>query len=388
MHPHSRYTAYLGMVNEEVDGMARTLKKLHEDKRVKELRERMTRVDAVILAENRAARLLSEAMDDQDLEKVSAIVQKLGTIKTPELPKLKAAIEQAEAEVNKYTGGGPLTKAWAKMKDLVGIDNPVVKVTAFADALEKGFSQIPQILKNNGVDLKDVDLNKSLVQVLGRLPTAPPRKKTPAKDDKPSNWDSEMKDLTSQKPGQVKGPFESVQNEADGDQKNVEGKIKNVTNQLQKALSPGGIFGFFKKVPYIDSTELATELVRAPLRVFSTVVKRINSGAKAAEVAPDLKAQIAGAGAAETKGTEPGAPSKQTSQTSPSAPARPTTASSGSVPAGEATPKPQGGGKLSPNYAMARQKITRLMKSLGGKQGAWDELARKLVDAGLDPNKL
>jgi hypothetical protein len=37
---------------------------------------------------------------------------------------------------------------------------------------------------------------------------------------------------------------------------------------------------------------------------------------------------------------------------------------------------------------MARQKIMQLMKSLNGKQDAWDELSRKLVDAGLDPNKL
>jgi hypothetical protein len=325
-------------------------------------------------------------MDDEDLEKVSAIIQKLNTIKVPELPKLTAAIEQAGVEVNKYTGGGPLTKAWAKMKDLVGIDNPIVKVTAFADALERGFSQIPQILKNNGVDLKDVDLNKSLVQVLGRLPTAAPRKKAPTKSSKPSNWDSEMKSLAGQKP--APGPQESVQNEADGDQKNIEGKIKNIVNQLQKALSPGGILGAFKKVPYISSAELAAELVRAPLRVFSTVAKRVNSGAKAAEIAPDLKAQVAGAGDAETKGTKPGTPAKQTSQTSPSAPAKPTTAGSGSVATGESTPKPQGGGKLPPNYAMARQKIMQLMKSLNGKQDAWDELSRKLVDAGLDPNKL
>lgn len=128
--------------------------------------------------------------------------------------------------------------------------------------------------------------------------------------------------------------------------------------------------------------------MRAPLRVFSTVAKRINSGAKAAEIAPDLKAQVTGSGAAETKGTEPGTPTKQTSQTSPSEPAKSTIAGSGSVASGESTSKPQGGGKLPPNYAMARQKVTQLMKSLSGKQDAWGELARKLVDAGLDPNKL
>lgn len=368
--------------------MVSTLRERYEGKQVQRLRKRAAAADRVILAEERTSRLLIEAMDEGDLQKVTALIQKLGTVKTPELPKLKAAIEQAEAEINRYTSGGPLTAAWTKMKSLVGVDNPVVKVAVFADALEKGFSQIPQILKNNGIDLKDVDLNKSLVQVLGRLPTAPSRKKAPEKGDKQSNWDSEMKGLSGQKPTQAPYPLEAVQNEADGDQKNIEGKIKNIVSQLQKALSPGGLFGAFKKVPYINSNELADELVRAPLRVFSTVAKRINSGAKAAEIAPDLKGQIVGAGAAETKGTEPGEPTQKTSQTSPTAPAKPTTGAAPAAAAGETTPKPQGGGKLPPNYAKARVKVSALMKSLQGKKDSWGELARKLVDAGLDPDKL
>lgn len=368
--------------------MARTLKKRYEDKRVKELQERVARIDMTVLAEDNVSRMLMEAMDGGDLEKVTAIIQKLGTVKTPELPKLKAAIEQAEAEINRYTAGGPLTKAWTKMKDLVGIDNPIVKVTAFADALERGFSQIPQILKNNGVDLKDVDLNKSLVQVMGRLPTAPSRdKKKPLGHTSEKEASKNANTWNKADAGDYSVP-EGVQNEADGDQKNVESKIKNIADQLQKALSPGGIFGAFKKVPYINSTELATELVRAPLRVFSTVAKRINSGAKAAEIAPDLKDQVSGAGSAETKGTSSAEPAQKTAQTSPSAPARPSVGGAKTTPSGEATPKPQGGGKLPPNYAMARQKITGLLKSLSGKQNAWDELARKLVDAGLDPSKL
>jgi len=371
--------------------MVSTLRERYEDKRVQQLKKRAARVDQVFLTEERASRLLIEAMDEADLEKVTAIIQKLSTIKVPELPKLKAAIEQAEAEINRYTAGGPLTKAWTKMKDLVGVDNPVVKVTAFADALEKGFSQIPQILKNNGIDLKDVDLNMSLDRIIakqqGRLPNAPKR----SKDEKPPGYTSEKdaaKGAKQWNKSDASFTQEGVQNEADVGGKATEQKAKMIVGQLQKALSPGGLFGAFKKVPYIDSAALAMELMQAPLRVFSTVAKRINSGAKAAEVAPDLKGQIAGAGAAETKGTEPAAPAQPASQTAPSAPAKPTTGAAPSVAAGETPAKPQGGGQLPPNYAKARQKVSALMKSLQGKKDSWGELARKLVDAGLDPDKL
>ena len=358
--------------------MVSTLRERYEGKRVQQLRRKAARVDQIFLVEERASRLLVEAMNEEDLKKVTAIIQKLGTVKVPELPKLKAAIEQAESEINRYTAGGPLTAAWTKMKDLVGIDNPVVKVTAFADALEKGFSQIPQILKNNGINLQDVDLNKSLIQALNY-----------------KGYDSKKpsEDMKKQRPGyksdsQLGDTKFSSQNEAQGTDKATGDKVKNIVSQLQKALSPGGLFGAFKKVPYIDSGALAQELMSAPLRVFSTVAKRINSGAKAAEIAPDLKGQIAGAGSAETKGTTQGKPTQQTTQTDPSAPAKPTTGAAPAAGAGESTPKPQGGGKLPPNYAKARQKVTELMKSLQGKKDSFGELARKLVDAGLDPDKL
>lgn len=361
--------------------MVSTLRERYEDKQVQHLRKRAARVDQVLLAEERTSRLLVEAMNEEDLKKVAAIIQKLGTIKVPELPKLKAAIEQAEAEINRYTAGGPLTAAWTKMKDLVGIDNPIVKVTVFADALEKGFSQIPQILRNNGIDLKDVDLNKSLAQQLRGFPTVEPQKPKDTKDKPGYKSDNQLGNTT----------FSGTQTEANDvkyGSKDIDAKLKSIASQLQKALSPGGLFGAFKKVPYIDSSALAMELIQAPLRVFSAVAKRINSGAKAAEVAPDLKGQIAGAGAAETKGTEQGEPTQKTSQTDPTTPAKPTTGAAPSVAAGEKPAKPQGGGKLPPNYAMAHQKVSALMKSLKGKKDPWGELARKLVDAGLDPDKL
>jgi len=391
--------------------MARSLKERYENKRILILKEKAKDVDRQLMVEERAARLIIEAMDTADLDKVTQIVQKLGTLKRPELPNLTKAIEQAETEINKYTAGGPIAKGWAKMKNLVGIDNPIVKVTTFADALEKGFSQIPQILKNNGVDLAKADLNKSLASMLVKTPTGQKSDKELAKSPvtgkevpdagkdkinvpKPKTGEKSDADLG-------KSPFtgksvpdkedikvpEGVQNEAENATP-IEGKLKNIVSQLQKALSPGGIFGAFKKVPYIDSASLAQELVKAPLNVFSQVAKAVQQGAKAAEIAPDLKSQITGQGGAETKGTGQGDPAQQTSQTQPSTPAKDAVGAANSSPTGEAPPQPRGGG--------ASQKpggLGHVFDQISAKTNVDRESVAKVIkhlaDAGLvDVNKL
>jgi len=411
--------------------MALSLKENYRAKRLGQATARARQVDARLLSEARAAQLLVEAMDEDDLATVTQIIQKLTTLKTPDLPKLKAAIEQAEAELNKYTAGGPLTKAWTKMKGLVGIDNPVVKVTAFADALERGFSQIPQILKNNGVDLKGADLNKSLAQALGRAPASankPGNNKVGAKSDRqmaksPVTGKSVPKDKSYKVPRRLSGTSEGVVNEDEGDSdvdisalkgglsggdggsgpptisvpnkpaaaggKAADEKVKSIAAQLQKALSPGGIFGAFKKVPYIDSATLAAELVRAPLRAFSQVAKRIQQGAKAADVAPDLKDQAQGQGGAETKGTGEAQPAKPSAQTATSQPAKAPTATTDDTGTGQETPKPQGGGAPQ-NLAAATQKVKQAITAARAKSGGMDleVLTKKLMAAGLDPNKL
>ncbi len=405
--------------------MARSLKEQFEAKRLNQVTERARRADAQIINEVRVAQLLVEAMDEEDLNKVTQIIQKLSTLKTPDLPKLKAAIEQAEAEINKYTAGGPLTKAWSKMWELIGIDNPIVKVTTFADALERGFAQIPQILKNNGVDLKGADQYKSLAQALGRLPTATksnvkkPNADKDWKNQKHSGKNVPYRD-TAPIPRPIADKSEGVVKEDDSNDvltrldakmdsssnskspdfmnsnkpdtannKAVDEKVKSIADQLQKALSPGGIFGAFKKVPYIDSAELAQELVRAPLRVFSQVAKRVQQGTKAAEIAPDIKDQVQAQGGAETKGTDAEEPAQATSQTQPSQPAKAPVASTDSTETGQQTAKPQGGGAAL-NLAKATQKVKQAIAAARAKSGGLDieAFTKKLVDAGMDPEKL
>jgi len=409
--------------------MAPSLKERYDRRLQQSLQERARAADAQLLAEQKTVQLLLEAMNEEDLQKVGAIVQKLNTIKSPELPALSAAIDQAQAELNKYTGGGPITAAWTKLKSLVGVDNPVVKITTFADALERGFSQIPQILKNNGVDLSKADLNKSLASTLqtqftganggeggmksdvtgtagnkektdipkpapatgaksdtqlantsfggkgdedkldipgpeAKAPTPartppepkhnggqdqPPKRpgiapRPPQKGSKASEPTDKEKERAAFSPSQrdwfKKGQAEGQELDEAKPPKGVSGeeKLKNIAAQLRKALAPGGLFGAFKQVPYINGDVLTKELLQAPLKVFSNVVKRVQAGAKAAEIAPDMKGQIQGQGGDQTKGANTAEPAQQTGQTQPPQPGKPTTATTGTTGTGEQTP--------------------------------------------------
>lgn len=313
----------------------KTLKALHESKKVFTLAERVKTIDANLLKEERSALLIIEAIDENDLEKVTAIIDKLRKLKRPELPALKSAIEQAEAELNKYTAGGPLTKAWTKMKGLVGIDNPVVKIATFASALEKGFSQIPQILKNNGIDqnaLKSADLTQSLATYVAQQNAGKLATKATAKTGAKS--DAEM----------AKSPFtgKQVEGQQISEADDSSTKLKSITDQIRKALAPSGVFGAFKKIPYVNGDALVQDLMKAPLGVFSLVAKNINQGTKVAEIAPDLKAYAQGQGGTETKGSAQGEETKPSSSSTQTTTSTPTTATSKSVATGEKTPSAPG----------------------------------------------
>ena len=427
--------------------MAPSLKERYDRRLQQSLQERARAADAQLLAEQKAAQLLLEAMDEQDLQKVSAIIDKLNTLKAPELPSLSAAIEQAQAELNKYTGGGPLRAAWTKLMTKLGADNPVVKITTFADALERGFSQIPTILKNNGVDLSKADLSKSLSSTLLKQPTGAsggeggmksdvtgtagnkektdipkpagttgaksdtqlgstsftgtksgtkadddysipgpePKAPTPARQPPEPKHNGGQDQPPKQRPGIAPRPPQKgskaseptdkekeraafnpkerdwfKKGQAEGEDldeanpigwakdklgigkapKEVSGeeKLKNITAQIRKALAPGGLFGAFKKVPYIDGSALTQELIQAPIKVFANVAKRAQQGAKAADIAPKMKDQIQGQGDEQTKAANTAEPSKPAAQTQPGQPGKPTTATTGTTGTGEQPP--------------------------------------------------
>jgi hypothetical protein len=230
------------------------------------------------------------------------------------------------------------------MKKLVGIDNPIVKITTFADALEKGFSQIPQILKNNGIDISDLKGPEQKERTLAQIISGNTGPAKNIKHTRDPGKDFPMPDLNAPDVNDF------TQNEADGDKKpaDAQKKLKSIVDQLTKALSPGGIFGAFKKVPYVDSATLAKDLINAPIRVFSNVAKAINSGAKAAEVAQDLKATLTGKGEAQTTHDEKENPVKKTGQTQPGEPTKTSTGTTSATPTGqvptEGPGKEHGGG--------------------------------------------
>lgn len=365
--------------------MTRTLKEQYVARRVTTLREKVRRADAQLLIENKAATLLIEAMSEDDLQKVSAIIDKLQKIKNPgKLPKLTAAIEQAEAEINKYTAGGPLTAAWTKLKGLVGVDNPIVKVTTFANALEKGFGQFPIILKNNGIDPKNLtkdDLDKTLGAYLGRVPAAPKKQQ-----QKPTGAVSD-KELGNMKFSSGSTDEAHDVSEADDDQgaTGAAAKIQRIVAQFQKALAPAGVFGAFKKVPYIDSASLAAELMNAPIGILATTAKTMNTGTKSDEVAGDVKDNIGGGGGqAGTKNAAPAAQAEPAAGGQQAAPTKNPIAATGTKPAGETPPQPRGGAAATPGKTsrLSKDDLPGFIKNYQQKLGDIDKNAvAKVIQA-------
>ncbi len=376
--------------------MARSLKQRYQSrKKVDLIRERVKGIDKQLLVEQRAADLIVEAMNQQDLDKVSAIIEKLTGMKSAGIEVLNKAIDAAIADVNKFTGGGPLTQAWSKMKQLVGIENPVVKVTTFANALEKGLGQIPQILKNNGIDvaaLKKASVGDSQMTLadaikkmqapktgtsdrdLGSSKEIPTQTQGLQNEDAKSDAEREKEkraaldklDMKDTHSGSALDKLDAKHNETKPERKastpsmdavnkaakgagindpdstsksatqqepapadkkkdptKIEGTLKNIVDQITKALAPGGIFGAFKKIPYIDGAELAQGLVNSRISAFAGLVKAANAGPKTSEVAADLKAsmqgqqKVAGKDEPAASGSEqPATPPAETSGTS------------------------------------------------------------------------
>lgn len=377
--------------------MARSLKERYEAKQVEQLKERISVIDRQLLEENHRAHLIVEALDQADLDKVTAIVQKLDTIKNAagnDLQPLTTGIEQALAEINKFTGGGPITNAWAKLKSKVGIDNPVVKISTFANALEQGFKQLPQILQNNGINpqsFKDTDVNQmTLLQAIQAVLKKQPQQEgdlnelDPGKATAVPAGTNNFKPKAAPKPpkkGDIKGPEVNKDVEdshkADTDPR-TEARIKTIVAQIRKALSPSGIFGAFKKVPYVSGDALAQAMLNTPVPTLVKVSNAVKSGAQTADIASDLKQNITGQGGAETKGTIPGDETKPTGQTATSQPAKSTvgtsagTAGTGEKPATGPGEK-RGGGSEQPNPIM------KAVVKIAGGSGVDKEVAAKVV---------
>ena len=314
--------------------MARSLKERYEIKKVTSLKERLAVVDQQVLEENKLANLIIETMSQDDLDKISAIVDKLERIKDAagrdkNLQVLTNAIDTAIQDVNKYAAGGPLSAAWTKLKAKVGVDNPIVKVATFANALESGFKQVPKILRNNGIDLKklgDGTGNVTLRDAIARQLDSKNKKTAGLGEDSQGGFNSTVGNGNKSAPSIDTKDIEAM-GKSDASSEAAQ-KLKIVIDQIRKALSPRGIFGAFKKIPYVDGAALAQGMANAQIGVLNTIASTIKSGPQTDEVAADLKQNVVGQGEAETKGTEPAASTRPTSGTTPSTPDK------GTIPGG------------------------------------------------------
>ncbi len=356
--------------------MAQSRKRRHDAKKLTALQEHVKLANQRIIEEHRIAGLLVEVMDEEDLNKVSQIIDKLRSIANPQLPVLSKAIDIAITELNKYTAGGPITKAWSKLKSKVGIDNPVVKITTFADALERGFSQMPVIIKNNVGNLKNIDTSKSLSTLLAE-PKKTGTEKT-IKTDKESTFADDP--VGSHWPG-------PSQNEADGTAPS--GKLKTVADQMLKALAPGGIFGAFKRIPYIDPKALVQELITAPINAVAPAVKKMQGGVHAADVAKDMQSQVTGTGGAETKGSQPGVQSNKSTGSSGGAPTENPDVTTPSSSGSEKPADPRGGSTgQSSAKKLEPKSVEMLAKDFSKKSGVDYQLTLKVLNALNNNEKL
>lgn len=304
--------------------MSKTLKERYETQLLNAVAERVTKADKALIAENKAAGVLLEAMNQQDLKRASDVIDKLRTLKGKGVGTLDMAIDKAIAELNKYTGGGPLTQAWAKLKTKVGIDNPLVKIMTFSNALETGFKQIPTILKNN----------------LGEI--------TPEMSTKSANDVIQDEDVKT-----------------------------NISNNILKALSPTGVFGAFKRVPYVDNIKiLVQDMLSAPLKNLNDLVKTTTSGPQTAEIATDMKDVAQGQGDVETKGTVQGQQATPAGQSVPPAPAKGTDVTTGSTPTGQKPVRTETGEDIKPKVlAKAKPALQDLgIKNVDAVIAALDDL--------------
>lgn len=247
--------------------MTSSLKTRYAARRLNKLQEVAKKADSVLVIEAKTSKLILEAMDEQDLQKASQIIDKMRKIKNVDGFKasLDHAIDQAEAELNKFTSGGSLAKAWSTLKTKVGVDNPLVKTMTFINALEQGIKQLPRILKNG---LGDIDLNANKEKKIAELITDEERQKI-------------------------------------------------LVNNMIKALSPSGVFRPFKKIPYMDKQTLVADLLQTPLKHIDELIKLVSQGANTTEIAKDLQQNVtSNSGAVNANPTTNTTASSQTTQTS------------------------------------------------------------------------
>jgi hypothetical protein len=241
-----------------------TLKQVYQVRKLNEISKKVKKADYLLNENNPSyhARLLLEALDQDEYDKASKVIEKLqGLSDAAEKAGLKSlsdAMDKAVEEINKFTGGGITDRVKSKLASIFSksapAENPILKGLAFASSLEKGFGALPTILKNN---IKDINNKKG--QKISEILT----------DDKAK---------------------------------------KAFSNIIQKAFIPEGTFGkVFGKIPYVaDINVVVNEMLESTPEKLASVIKPATSGAKASDINPKIADPKASAGSAKGGGSGEG----------------------------------------------------------------------------------
>lgn len=218
----------------------------------------MTQTLREIYLANQAANVLIEALDEESLRQVSQVIEVLRGLKKFNLPSLTGGIDKMIKELNAYSGGGGVAKAWEKLKSKMGADNPVVRAIAFASALEGGIMQLPNIVKNNvEVEADPEDLEKFGDKTLTQILTQP----------------------------------EGAGQHADaGVGENSAAAFENLKKIMTKALVPKGRYSVLGFGSYVKQGALVKDLTNTPLKVLDQMYAEINrSGQPASKLISSQK---------------------------------------------------------------------------------------------------
>lgn len=203
----------------------------------------------LIIAEA-TANMLLEVLDSKDLADATKVLKKLNAIAKVSPPILAAAIKEAAAEVNEFTGGGlgaMMKKATTWLAKKFGAKagtNPILKALTLLNSLELGLSNAVDLINNNAPDY-DGNSDKSLMDQI---------------DDTAA---------------------------------------KNLRKNLAKAFQPEGVFAKIKSlfgstggIPYVkDVDKMVEEIMMLPAKQITSLISAATSGESsesAVEAAKDM----------------------------------------------------------------------------------------------------
>ena len=146
--------------------MSNSLKKIHTQKKLIELQNKLKRVDESVINDFVTENLIYEAFDKQQMSAAVDIIKKLKSIDFKSLTSLSQARDIAVAEVTKVLGGskdqGIVRKIVSLFKDEK--ENPLIDTLAFADALHNFFTQFTEYI--NALNSSNKDKNATLGSVV------------------------------------------------------------------------------------------------------------------------------------------------------------------------------------------------------------------------------